>query len=147
MDSTRDSRSAGDEIHATISGPVSGQIAVGRQNVQTANSPTAPAVSEADLRELREAFSRLKALVVAEAPAEQRDDALGHIAELEQAVLAEKPDLSTMEYVRQWFGRNLPKLAGVVGSVVVHPIVGVLVQAAGETLAAEFRMRFGTSSD
>jgi hypothetical protein len=52
-----------------------------------------------------------------------------------------------MEYVRQWFGRNLPKLAGVVGSVVVHPIVGALVQAAGETLAAEFRMRFGTSSD
>jgi hypothetical protein len=48
-----------------------------------------------------------------------------------------------MEYVKRWFVKNLPGLAGAVTSIVVHPIVGKLVEAAGDALAAEFRRRFG----
>ena len=66
--------------------------------------------------------------------------------ELEQAVTEKKPDLSTMEYVRSWFLKNLPGLAGAVTSVVVHPIVGKLVEAGGDALVSEFRRRFGDTS-
>ena len=65
------------------------------------------------------------------------------MAELEEAVTAKKPDLTTMEYVKRWFARNLPELAGAVTGVIIHPIVGKLVEAAGDGLAAEFRRRFG----
>ena len=63
--------------------------------------------------------------------------------ELEQAITERKPHLSTMEYVRNWFGKHIPGLAGAVVSVVVHPIVGKLVEAAGDLLAVDFRKRFG----
>ena len=58
-------------------------------------------------------------------------------------VNAEEPDLSVMEYVKGWFGKHLPQLAGAVASVVVHPVVGKVVGAAGDLAAAEFRRRFG----
>ena len=48
-----------------------------------------------------------------------------------------------MEYVRDWFARHLPKLAGTVGALVVHPIVGKIVEASGEVIALEFKRRFG----
>ena len=65
--------------------------------------------------------------------------------ELQQAVAEEKPDLTTMEYVRNWFAKNVPALAGAVTGVIVNPIVGKLVEAAGETLSEEFRRRFGST--
>ena len=63
--------------------------------------------------------------------------------ELEKAITAEAPDLATMEYVKRWFARHVPGLAGAVAGVVVDPVVGKLVEMAGEALAAEFRRRFG----
>jgi len=100
-------------------------------------------VTEADLTELRQVLTDLKAKVAAEAPLEKKDAALERVEELEEAVTAEEPDLTTMEYVKRWFVKNLPGLAGAVTGVVVHPIVGKLVEAAGDALAAEFRRRFG----
>jgi hypothetical protein len=48
-----------------------------------------------------------------------------------------------MEYVRDWFAKNIPTMAGAVTAVVVNPIVGRLVQAGGDTLVADFNRRFG----
>jgi len=134
----------GDVIRATISGDVSGQVAVGKgiAQVQTAGAAR-PEVTEEDLAELRRMLAELREKVAAEAPPEKRDAALERVGELEEAVTAGEPDLTTMEYVKKWFARNLPGLAGAVVSVVVHPIVGKLVEAAGDALAAEFRRRFG----
>ena len=116
---------SGDEIHATISGDVSGQVAVGKGITQTQVTGTArPEVTEADLAELRQALAGLKARVEAETPPEQKNAALERVAELEEAVTAEQPELTTMEYVARWFARNLPGLAGAVSSVVIHPVVG-----------------------
>jgi len=42
------------------------------------------------------------------------------VDKLEQAITERKPDLSTMEYVRNWFGKHIPGLAGAVVSVVVR---------------------------
>lgn len=135
---------SGDVIRATISGDISGQVAVGKgiTQIQTVGAAQ-PQVTEAELAELRQVLADLKAKVAAEAPPDKKDAALERVEELEEAVAAEEPDLSTMEYVKRWFVKNLPGLAGAVTSVVVHPIVGKLVEAAGDALAAEFRRRFG----
>ncbi len=135
---------SGDVIRATISGDVSGQVAVGKGITQTQTvGATQPEVTEAELAELRQALADLKTKVAAEAPPEKKDAALERVDELKDAITAEKPDLTTMEYVKGWFVKNLPGLAGAVTSVVVHPIVGRLVEAAGDALTTEFRRRFG----
>ena len=134
----------GDVISASISGDVSGQVAVGKEITQTrTEGAAAPAVTAAELAELKKLLSDLQAKVAAEAPPEKKDAAVERVEELKEAVTAEKPDLTTIEYVKRWFEKNLPALAGSVTSIVVHPIVGKLVEVAGETLAAEFRRRFG----
>ncbi len=134
---------SGSIIHANITGPVNGQVAIGSGISQTkAIGAALPGVTQAELTAWWQALAGLKAQIETEAPVEKKDAALEHIAELEEAVTAEKPDLTTMEYVKRWFVKNLPGLAGAVTSIVVHPIVGKLVEAAGDALAAEFRRRF-----
>jgi hypothetical protein len=133
-----------DAIRATISGDISGQVAVGKGITQVQSIGAArPQITEADLAKLRQILADLKAKVAAKAPPEKKDAALERVKELEEAVTAGEPDLTTMEYVKGWFAKNLPGLAGTVTSVVVHPIVGKLVEAAGDALATEFRRRFG----
>lgn len=134
---------SGDVIHANISGPVSGQVGVGKDITQMQTIGERSPATEADLAELRRMLVELKAKVEAEAPVETKDAALERVDELEEAVTAKEPDLTTMEYVKRWFTKNLPTLAGAVTGVVVNPIVGKLVEAAGEGLAAQFRQRFG----
>ncbi len=135
---------SGDQISGTISGDVSGQVAVGKDIAQTQSVGAAPSqVTEAELAELRGAFADLRAQVLAAAPPESQGAALERLDELEEAVIAEEPDVSTMEYAKRWFSKHLPTIAGSVTSVVVHPIVGKLVQAAGDAVAGEFRRRFG----
>ncbi len=131
-------------INATLSGPVSGQVAIGTGITQTQeNGVVRPEVTPADLAVLQQALADLKAHIEAVAPVEKKAAALDRAAELEGAVTAGKPDLTTMDYVKHWFTRYLPELAGAVTSIVVHPIVGKLVEAAGNGLVAEFRHRFG----
>ena len=135
---------SGDVIHGTISGPVTGQAAIGKDIQQTyTTGATPPQVTAEDLAALRQALAALKAQVAAEAPPDKKDAALERVDELEAAVTAPEPDLSTMEYVKGWFLRNAPQVAGAVTGLVVNPIVGKVVEAAGEGLAAEFRRRFG----
>ncbi len=134
-------RSDADTFNVTT-GDVSGQVAVGKGISQTRIEAPAPPSAE-EVAALRAELAALRARVAAEAPPEQKDAAVARVDELAEAVTAPQPDLSTMEYVKQWFGKHLPALAGAVTSIVVHPIVGKLVEAAGEALAGEFRRRFG----
>ncbi|MGH2944483.1 MAG: hypothetical protein ACRDLN_17110, partial [Solirubrobacteraceae bacterium] len=77
--------------------------------------------------------------VVAAAPPERRVAAAERVGELERACLADEPDVTTIQYVARWFGTNVPQLAGAVAGIVIHPIVGKLVGAAGDALVAEFQ--------
>jgi hypothetical protein len=123
---------------------VSGQVGVGENIRQRQTVHAAPQqVSPEDLAELRRALADVRAQVEAAAPPDQKGAALERVDELAGAATAEKPDLTTMEYVRGWFARHLPQLAGAITSIVVHPIVGKLVEAAGDSLAEEWRRRFG----
>jgi hypothetical protein len=130
------------EIH--IEGDISGQIAIGNQINQTQSTQHIHMqISEADLQELHNLIEDLKQQIAATASPELKDKALERTSELEDAITAEKANLNTMEYVRDWFGRNLPKLAGAVSALVVHPIVGKIVEVSGEAVALEFKRRFG----
>jgi hypothetical protein len=129
-------------IQVTVGGDVSGQLAAG-QNIAQVSAKRTSRVTESELEELSQLLAALRSKIEAEAQADQKDAALERVQELEQAVTEKKPDLSTMEYVRNWFVKNLPGLAGAVTSVVVHPIVGKLVEAGGDALVGEFRRRFG----
>ncbi len=129
-------------IQVTVGGDVSGQLAAG-QNIKQVFTKTTGKVTKAELEELHQLLATLRSKVEAEAQPDNKGAALERVEELEQAITDKKPDLSTMEYVRNWFIKNLPGLAGAVTSVVVHPIVGKLVEAGGDALVGEFRRRFG----
>ncbi len=135
-------QSRSNNIKVKVGGDVSGQMAVG-ENIKQVSTKTTGKVTKAELEELHQLLATLRSKVEAEAQPDKKDAALERVEELEQAVADKKPDLSTMEYVRNWFIKNLPGLAGAVTSVVVHPIVGKLVEAGGDALVGEFRRRFG----
>jgi TPP-dependent 2-oxoacid decarboxylase len=135
------------QVEGIIEGNVSGQVAIGNKINQTQTiKDSKPDVTEADLEVLHELIENLKQQITATVPGDQQEGALERVSELEEAITAEKPDLTTMEYVKNWFGKNLPQLAGTVTGLVVNPIVGKLVEAAGEVIAHDFKLRFGIPS-
>ena len=136
---------SGDHISADLSGAtVSGTVGVGKgiDQRQTVGSMSTQ-VTEVELADLRSAFDDVRAQVRAQAPADKRDGALERIDELQQALVADKPDPSTAGYVKGWFARNVPGIAGAVVSLVVHPVVGKLVEAGGAALADQFAKFLG----
>lgn len=128
----------GDAVSANVqvTGAVSGQVAVGKgiEQRQALGDAAVAAITAAEREQVRLAFAQLREQVAAQAPPEQRAAAAERVAELEEAVFAEEPDLTTVQYVARWFRKNLPNLAGAVTGVVVNPLVGRLVQVAGDRL-------------
>lgn len=131
-------------VNISVDGDLTGQVAVGEDirqqvihNLQTSQPPSA-----VELEELRRDFSTARDEIATTAPPDQRDEAVRKLEELEAAATADEPRLSTMEHVRDWFADHLPGLLGHVMSLVVHPIVGKLVGAAGDAVVREFRRRF-----
>ena len=138
---------SGDVISTSISGnrDLSGSIAIGKgiTQTQTVAASAQPAVTESDLATLQRLLDTLKMQVETEALPEKKQAAVEKIEELKEAVTAKEPDLDTMAYIKKWFAKNLPMLAGSVSSLVVHPLVGKLVEAASEELFEDFQRRFG----
>jgi len=128
----------GDAISANVSvtGSNAGQIAVGNQieQRQALGDAAVAAVTEAEREQVRLAFAQLREQVTAQAPPEQRAAAVERVEELQEAIFADDPDLTTIQYVSRWFRRNLPSLAGAVTGIVINPLVGRLVQVAGDRL-------------
>ncbi|MBS1869451.1 MAG: hypothetical protein JSS99_07280 [Actinobacteria bacterium] len=135
----RDDERAGDAISANVNvtGSNAGQIAIGNEieQRQALGDAAVAAVTEAEREQVRLAFAHLREQVAAQAPPEQRAAAVERVEELQQAVFAQQPDLTTIQYVTRWFRRNLPALAGSVTALVINPLVGRLVQVAGDRLA------------
>jgi hypothetical protein len=127
---------SGDHISASVGGDVHGQMATGKDIRQT--QVTGAPLTPEERAELAGEFEALRRRVAAEAPAELQAGATERVTELEEALTAEKPDLTTVQYVKRWFATKLPMLAGSVTSLLVHPLVGRLVQAGGDALVAEF---------
>jgi len=131
------------EVHiGSVSGPVhtgKGDIIIGHWEER--------GVTAADLEALRGLFADLRKRVAAEAPPELADEAQAQVTLLSEAAAAEEPDLSTMERVQDWFVEHLPSIAGSVTSLLVNPILGKVVEAAGDLAAGELRRRFGQQEE
>lgn len=132
----------GDSIRITI-GDHAQNVAAGKDIDQIISSESREQVTEVDLVAVRELFAELKQVVESQASPDLKDSAVERVEELEETVTSTEPDLTTMEYVKKWFGKNLPKLSGAVISVLVNPIVGKVVEAGGEVAAGELKRRFG----
>jgi hypothetical protein len=130
-----------------IGGSVSGQVAVGRDIGQTWVTDPAAAPTPPDLAGLRVLLDDLATRVATEAPPEHRDAALQRVDELGKALDPAKPKVYTLATVRDWFAEHLPKLAGAVTSLIVNPLVGQLVQAAGDVAVAQFKAIFGAETE
>lgn len=133
-----------DRIRAYVSGTINGTVAIGNGITQVHYEQVVTVPSEEEWASLNQALAALRQRVAQDAPAEEQAPALERVGELEEALSASEPDLSTMEYVKKWFERHLPDLAGAVTGIIMNPIVGKLVGTAGDILAMEFRRRFGT---
>lgn len=136
---------SGDHISADLTGAtVSGTVGVGKgiEQRQSVGSMSVQ-VTEAEIADLRTAFDDVRAQVRAQAPADKRDAALERVDELEEALVTDRPDPATAGYVKGWFARNVPAIAGSVVSLVVHPVVGKLVEAGGDALADQFAKLVG----
>ncbi len=92
-----------------------------------------------EVAHLQSLFTSLRSTVAEQAPPEQRDQALAQAQELERAVVAEQPDPGRIRKVLAWFKDNAPQVAGAVVSVVINPLVGKVVEGAGDAVADRFR--------
>jgi len=135
---------SGDDIEAHVTGPVQGQVGIGHHIDQRQSvGSMAIEVTDDERAQVRQALAELRALVAAEAPAERAASALERVDELERAIGKPEPDVTTMAYVRNWFASELPALAGSVAGIVIHPVVGKLVAAAGDAAVAQFKSLLG----
>lgn len=134
-------------IEAHVSGKINGQVAIGTNIHQTqAIQSGVSSLTKDEQATLTAMIRSLKEKVAAEAPPDKKDAALEKLSDLEKAIAAEEPEVSTMTHVKIWFVKNIPSLAGAVTGLVVNPLVGKLVEAAGETLAQEFKQHFGSDA-
>ncbi|MFN8453278.1 MAG: protein kinase [Anaerolineae bacterium] len=122
----------------TISG---GQVNIGPSRALP-NESEAPKLAD-DLAAIRQRLAELQARVEAEAPPDKKAAALERLAELMEALSATPPDLDTLAYGRSWFAKNAPALSQALLHLLAGPEVARLMAAAGESVAAEFRRRFG----
>ena len=137
-------KKSGDSISATIGNVSDGsQVAVGHHIQQSQVHGAPPEMTEEEMSQLMQMFADLKTKIAQEAPPAEKEKALERVDELQDAVTAKEPDLTTMEYVRNWFVKNLPTVAGSVVGLIVHPLVGKLVEVGGDAIATTFRKRFG----
>ncbi|HVR47268.1 MAG TPA: hypothetical protein VMT95_11635 [Candidatus Binatia bacterium] len=131
-------------ISISVGGNNLGAIWSGNQNRVIINTKTGAAttLSPADIRELSAAMTSLRDQIAAQVPAAQRDAALQQVNRLQDAILPQ-PKIARMAEVRDWFIKNAPAVLGAVTAVFTNPIVGKIVEAAGEMAASAFRKRFG----
>lgn len=111
------------------------QVVIGDYNTVSQTVGLTPRETE----ELRSLFGDLRGTVTARIEADQRDEALAQAAELEGAIVTEKPDPGRARKALSWFRDNAPQLVGAVVSVVVNPLVGKVLEGAGQAVAEQFR--------
>jgi hypothetical protein len=131
----------GDIIQATI-GDHASQVAVGK-NIRQQQNSSSTEVSQADLKQLQGLFDDLKKQIEQQAPTDKKAGALERVEELKQEITSKKPEPATFEYVKNWFGKNIPGLLGSVTSLVIHPVVGKIVEAASGLAADAIKRQFG----
>jgi hypothetical protein len=135
------SQPSGDHFQISVGGSVGGNVVVGSGNVVGHGNVTGhhnvvgnqnSVVTANDLAEFRAAVDSLKQRM-------PTPEAAAQLETLHAAATAPTPDVSTMAKVRGWFATHLPTFAGAVTGLLVHPVVGALVKAAGDAVVEQFK--------
>ena len=84
---------------------------MGSQITQTQAHGAPPVITEEDRAQLQQMFAELRTKIEQEVPPEEKEKALERVDELKEAVTAKEPDLTTMEYVKNWFEQK-PAVSG-----------------------------------
>jgi serine/threonine protein kinase len=84
-----------------------GQVTIGPGAVPAASQRPNP----------EELFARLTTRLLVEAPPGKKEAALERLAELKEALATVPPDQQTIGYIRNWFTKNVPSLAGEVAQL------------------------------
>ena len=139
-------RGRGDRISARISNVGQGaQVAVGKQITQMmAQAPaglTGAERAEID-RLLAQLQSQLAGLDIPEDKKLVGQEFVGQLGQ-ELTKTDAPPDASTIKVAGEWLLKNVPALAGTIASVFLNPIVGKVVEAAGDIASGWVRQRFG----
>lgn len=118
-------------VNIHFGGNVHGNVAAnaGGGNLTQINK-TSNASAE-DVATLRQLLADFKAEVAEAAPADKKEMARGLASELEETALSENPEKGTLEFLRDWFFKNAPAMAGSLATVLGHPILGQVLGSAG----------------
>jgi hypothetical protein len=121
-----------------------GQAVVGSKNVR--QTLTVSGLNPAELGQVKRKLTALeKKLDALELPAETKAEAKQKVAELKQELTAtdRKPQGSKIVSAGKWLLQKIPALAGTLASVLISPVVGKVVGAAGELAADWVKDHFG----
>ncbi len=123
------------KFNINISGPIQDStISIGDYSTIIQHHGFSPA----EAAELARVFGALRADLATSVAPDEREEALTQAAELERAVVADVPDPGRVKRVLAWFRARAPAAAGAVLSVVVHPLVGKIVEGAGTAIGEQF---------
>lgn len=111
------------------------QVVVGDYNTVSQKVGLSPQ----EIAGLRAVFDDLRSAVAEQIPPEQRDAALSEAAEMEAAIVSDRPRPDRVRQALSWFRDNAPELVGAVLGVVVNPLVGKVAEGAGHLIADQFR--------
>jgi hypothetical protein len=137
------------ETHIGAIGP-GAQTVIGKQRQVTQTmtqrerdlSPVDRAEIELLMAQLREALAQ------ADAPEGKKSAGQEFVGQLEAELTktGEIPDGNMIKLAGDWLLKNVPTLAGALASVFLNPIVGKVVEAAGDVAAGWVKQRFGSGS-
>ena len=136
----------GDKIEGHVGDVGSGaQVAIGKQIKQTiAQAPME--LTTAERVELDHLLAELKnQLARLDTPENKKVVGREFVGQLEKELTKtdEPPDASMIKVAGNWLLENIPALAGTLASVFASPIVGKVVEAAGDIAAEWVKKRFG----
>lgn len=100
-----------------------------------------------EIKSLETIFNQLSEEIKSAAPKEIQPKAKEQAEQLKEEVLSEKPDPTIIKQAKSWFISNLPAVLGTVTGILTHPIVGKLVESAGEYTLKNFRERLGLPNE
>ena len=142
----RGDRVGGDKIEGHVSGVgAGGQVAIGKQISQVITQAPVE-LTAAERAEVERLLTELKnQLASLDIPENKKLVGQEFVGQLEQELTKteEPPDASTIKVAGNWLLKNIPALAGTIASVFANPVVGKLVEAAGDIAAEWVKKCFG----
>ena len=147
----RDKEVHGDEVRGhSIKGTVSNvgagaQVAIGKGITQTITRAL-PDLTDEDLRQVRQLLSQVKEQIAAVDIPESKKLMGGEFAgQLEQELIRRDgpPDGSVIKVAGDWLIKNIPAIGGTLASLFLNPVVGKIVEAAGDIAASWVKRQFG----